>query len=322
MSLIRQALQSALDENGGIVPFDTFMGIALHHADDGYYARNIRGIGGRGDFTTMPQMTPVLGKAIGAWLLQEADARGWKNFHVIECGPGDGSLAADVMKSFGWLGRRRSTLHLVETSNPLCGLQKRKVRSAVWHTSVPEALAACGGKALVFHNEFFDAFPCRVLRCRGEDWDELHLEVSGGRLAEIFLPPKRPLPDSTIFSHAWPEGQRVEVFEAVRDWMREISAAWSEGAMLAIDYGGAAKDIYHRRPAGTLRAYRGHQRLTGDAVYELPGRQDVTADVNFDDLRAWARELGWEAGADQALADFAPGAPGGDAFRCAFFRRS
>ncbi len=320
MSVIRQALQSALDANAGRIPFDTFMGIALHDADDGYYARNIRGIGARGDFTTAPQMTPVLGRAIGAWLLREAGARGWRNFHVIECGPGAGLLAADVMKSFGWLGRRRAALHLVETSNPLRGLQTRKVRRAVWHTTVAEALAACGGMALVFHNEFFDAFPCRVFRKRGGTWDELHLEVSGGKLTEIFLPLRRILPDSAIFAHAWPGGQRVEVFESVRDWMRELAPAWHQGAMLAIDYGGTAKEIYHRRPGGSLRAYRAHQRLTGDAVYELPGRQDITADVNFDDLRTWADGLGWSAGDDQPLAEFAPGAPGGDAFRCAIFR--
>ncbi len=323
MSLIRQALQSALDEHGGIVPFDTFMGIALHHADDGYYARNIRGIGAGGDFTTAPQMTPVLGAAIGAWLRQEADARGWKNFHVIECGPGDGSLAAGVMKSFGWLGRRRITLHLVETSAPLRARQQQRLGRCKprWHTTIAGALGACGGNALVFHNEFFDAFPCRVFRKRADTWDELHLEVSGGRLTETFLPPRRPLPDSAIFAHAWPDGQRVEVLGSVRDWMQKLAPAWRHGAMLAIDYGGAAKDIYHRRPAGTLRAYRGHQRLTGEAVYELPGRQDITADVNFGDLRAWADDLGWSASGDQPLADFACATPGGGAFRFMVFRK-
>jgi hypothetical protein len=44
MSTVRQALQSALDENGGTIPFDAFMGIALHHPQDGYYTRNFRGI--------------------------------------------------------------------------------------------------------------------------------------------------------------------------------------------------------------------------------------------------------------------------------------
>jgi SAM-dependent MidA family methyltransferase len=91
--------------------------------------------------------------------------------------------------------------------------------------------------------------------------------------------------------------------------------------MLTIDYGGAAKEIYHRRPAGTLRAYRDQNRLHGESVYEQPGRQDITADVNFEDLAMWARELGWETSSFQSLAELAPDAPGADAFRCISFAK-
>lgn len=85
--------------------------------------------------------------------------------------------------------------------------------------------------------------------------------------------------------------------------------------MLVVDYGGKTDEIYNRRPAGTLRAYRGQQRLTGDEVYELPGRQDITADVNFDDLAMWGQELGLKASETIPLKDLAPAAPGADAFK-------
>ena len=97
--------------------------------------------------------------------------------------------------------------------------------------------------------------------------------------------------------------------------------ACREGAMLSVDYGGTAGEIYDRRPQGTLRAYRGQQRLTGAGVYELPGRQDITADVNFDDLARWAREFGWETGELKPLEKFAPGAPGAEAFRSITFSK-
>lgn len=315
MSTVRQALQSALDESGGKIPFDTFMGIALHHPEGGYYARNIRGIGALGDFTTVPQLTPALGEAIGRWLLEEARRRGWKRFNVIECGPGSGALAATVMKSFGWLGRRKVDFHLVEESEPLRSEQKARVRGT-WHATIEEALAVCDGRALIYHNEFLDAFPCRVFRKDADAWAELHLRVIDGELTETFLPPQRRPPDSQAFAPEWPEGQRIEVFESLRAWMKNLSAIWREGAMLSIDYGGRTGEIYHRRPQGTLRAYRGQQRLTGADVYELPGRQDITADVNFDDLQQWARNLGWEPGELTPLGKFAPGAPGAEAFRC------
>lgn len=320
MSTVRQALQSALDENGGVMPFDTFMGIALHHPQDGYYARNIRTIGTRGDFTTAPQLTPALGEAIGHWLRKEADRRGWQRFNVIECGPGSGALASAVMNNFGWFGRRKVDLHLVETSQPLREEQQKRVRGR-WHGTIEEALRACEGRALIYHNEFLDAFPCRAFRGENEKWTELHLKVTEGRLREVFLPPTRPLPSSTVFARAWPKGQRVEVFESVRDWMHTMAASWTSGAMLVVDYGGTTQEIYHRRPAGTLRAYRGQQRLTGDEVYELPGRQDITGDMNFDDLAMWGRELGWQTNEIKVLKEFAPDAPGADAFSSMTFTK-
>ncbi|MFZ9941426.1 MAG: hypothetical protein ACO3F7_04670 [Luteolibacter sp.] len=36
------------------IRFEEFMRRALHDPHDGYYARNIKGIGRRGDFTTAP----------------------------------------------------------------------------------------------------------------------------------------------------------------------------------------------------------------------------------------------------------------------------
>jgi SAM-dependent MidA family methyltransferase len=322
ISTVRQALQSALDENGGIIPFNVFMGIALHHPEDGYYVRNIRGIGARGDFTTVPQMTPALGRTVADWLRREAAARHWKTFHVIECGPGDGSLAENVMKSFGWLERRRISLHLVETSEPLRAQQHHKLgHKATWHRTIAEALVACGGRGLIYHNEFFDAFPCRIFRKEDNLWTEIHLKVTDGKLREVFLAPSRPPPDSDVFRRDWPDGQRVEVFESVHDWLRELSGSWRAGAMLTIEYGGTADEIYHRRLGGTLRAYRGQQRLTGGDVYELPGRQDITADVNFDDLQRWAREFGWKTEGMKSLEAIAPGAPGAEAFHCISFAK-
>ncbi len=320
MSTVRQALQSALDKNGGTIPFDAFMGIALHHIEDGYYPRNVRTIGRHGDFTTVPQLTPALGEAIGRWLRREAKQRGWQQCNVIECGPGSGALAAEVTKSFGWLGKRKLDLHLVETSEPLRAAQQERVHGT-WHPTIEEALAACEGRALIYHNEFFDAFPCRVFRNNGNLWTELHLQVTGGRLREVFLPPQLPLPASAIFTHHWPDQQRVEVFASIHRWMQAMAPYWHAGAMLSIDYGGKAEEIYRRRPAGTLRAYRNQERLHGESVYELPGRQDITADVNFEDLAMWAGELGWETSTLKSLAEFAPDAPGADAFRCISFEK-
>ena len=59
--------------------------------------------------------------------------------------------------------------------------------------------------------------------------------------------------------------------------------------MLTIDYGNTAEALYHRQPAGSLRGYFLQQRLEGLAIYQHPGLQDLTADVNFTDLIEWAK---------------------------------
>ena len=297
------------------------MRIALHHPQDGYYTRNVRRIGLAGDFTTVPQRAPSLGAIVARWLREESSSRNWRKYHIIECGPGSGTLAAQVMENFGWWERRRLTLHLVETSSLLKEQQQNLLRNfrVRWHDSIEAALAAAQGQALVYHNEFFDAFPCRIFQKQASRWLELHLQVQDGRLTEKWA--EQPLPDSTVFSLPWPDKQRIEIFTSVKDWLRGVNETWIGGSMLAIDYGGSSDLIYRRRPGGTLRAYRQQQRLTGASIYEVPGHQDLTADVNFDDLTRWARTLSWSVSPFTPLSSFAPDLPGAEAFQVVSFSK-
>ena len=109
--------------------------------------------------------------------------------------------------------------------------------------------------------------------------------------------PPAPLPDSSGFSENHPPGQWIEVHDSYRRWLTGWLPHWKAGRMLTIDYGSTAETLYRRRSRGTLRAYLMQQRLEGPEIYQNPGRQDLTADVNFTDLMNWsepwttAREL-------------------------------
>lgn len=98
--------------------------------------------------------------------------------------------------------------------------------------------------------------------------------------------------------------QRCELHESVREWLHGWVPEWKRGAMLTVDYGDTFPALYHRRPRGTLRAYLLHQRLEGMSIYENAGRQDITADVNFTDYRAWAAQLGLEEISFSSQAEF------------------
>lgn len=259
------------------------MDLALHDPRRGYYARRIQAVGRGGDFTTTPMLTPALGKAVAAWASNALRESGCRD--LIELGPGEGALAAAVLVGIPWLQRLRLRLHLVERSAPLREKQQARLGSKVlWHDSIESALAACGGRACIYSNEFADAFPVRRLRKDAQDtWSELHLNP-----AEEWLPCS-DLPDSSVFTQPYTPGQVVEVAEAYHHWLVAWLPSWQAGRMLTIDYGSPVASLYHRRPRGSIRAYFMQQRLEGPAIYENPGRQDLTADMNFTDLQHWAK---------------------------------
>ena len=148
---------------------------ALYHTEFGYYTANIREFGRRGDFTTWPALNEGLGRAIARWALENRPSRRWD---LIEIGAGSGELAASILKTIGRWSRPR--YHIVEISPPLRQIQQRRLgSSAIWDASVPEALAASRGTALILSNELVDAFPCRVFKKCPDGWRELALRLEG-----------------------------------------------------------------------------------------------------------------------------------------------
>lgn len=270
------------------IPFEQFMARALHDPQYGYYARRITAVGRRGDFTTAPMLSDAPARAIAAWAVRAVKETGCRN--LIEIGPGEGILAAAVLKHLPWHVRIRTRLHLVETSAPLAARQRELIGNrAAWHLGMTEALAACGGNAVIFSNELVDAFPVRRFQKTPEGWQELAVHFDDQRRAHESLLSPAPLPDSSGFLESHPVGQSIEVHDSYRRYLTGWLPEWKSGRMLTIDYGATAETLYHRRPRGTVRAYLLQQRLEGTAIYDNPGRQDLTADVNFTDLQNWSK---------------------------------
>lgn len=270
--------------------FDTFMQSALHDPEHGYYARKIRTVGHQGDFSTTATLSPTLGVAIAAraseWLRENPGS-----FHLIEIGAGDGSLAVAVIASLPFLQKLKLHYHIVETSEPLTKVQQDRLKKSrvSWHTNPRDALRASNGRALIFSNELVDAFPVRILQREGSDWRELHWENQRERFDHCHQPP-----ESSAINATHSEFHRVEIHESYRQWLEQWITGWREGEMITVDYGDTYPEIYHRRPHGTIRAFLLHQNITGPAIYENVGHQDLTADVNFTDLMGWGEELGLE----------------------------
>jgi SAM-dependent MidA family methyltransferase len=82
----------------------------------------------------------------------------------------------------------------------------------------------------------------------------------------------------------WPaEGNVAEVNLAGIEWLERTAATLCQGALLLLDYGYPAAELYAAaRRHGTLLTYRGHT-LGSDPLQHVGG-QDITAHVDFTSL--------------------------------------
>jgi SAM-dependent MidA family methyltransferase len=288
-------LRRILEKHGGRLRWSDWMQAALYDPESGYYTTAIRTVGHRGDFSTSATLSDGLGKAIATWIQRE-----WR-FHrrrlpLIEVGPGTGALHETILRHLPKVLRTALPSHLVETSPVLRRQQEITLashhRRIHWHSLLSEALQHCGGEALIFSNELADAFPASLLQLDNGSWLEVWLAISpSGSITECLEPAAHGLSSSAL-ALPWPEGQRIEILESWRQWLRTWTPSWSQGSLLTVDYGGSPESIYHRRPQGSARGYYRHAPVAAHDLYALTGRCDITTDVNFTDLRTWGEAAG------------------------------
>eukprot|EP01041_Mallomonas_annulata_P033993 gene33993-56692_t len=80
-------IRRAIDVAGGALRFDEFMSLALY-GPNGFYTGEGRA-GRRGDFLTSPEVGPLFGTVLAAWIEAEFDRLGRPDgFEVVEVGAG------------------------------------------------------------------------------------------------------------------------------------------------------------------------------------------------------------------------------------------
>lgn len=260
---------------------------ALYHPEFGYYAQHISDVGRGGDFSTSSTLNAILGDAVAAWLM----ARRREHFGdlpcvVIELGPGNGSLMRHVLHALDRAGERGLfSFGAVETSPVFRAALKFALaddRIEIFDTLV-QACESCDGRALVYSNEFVDAFPAVQLAWQQNDWREIYVGLDGEEPLESSKPLLRGI-DADAPTRVR-DDLRLFVHPSYHGWVRRSLSRLKAGAVLTIDYGRAY-------PSSECRAYRRHERLEGMDVYAWMGEQDVTCDVNFTDLQRWGEQLG------------------------------
>lgn len=262
-----------------------WMDAVLYHPRWGYYMRDRKKIGKDGDYYTSSALNPLFGEVLAEALCGFVTTLPPACRNIVELGGGEGRLAAAVLDALQQRPDVYETLtyYMVEKSPYHRRLQQdvlaRHADKVVYVEHV-QPLAPFFG--VVFSNEFFDALPVHALVARDGQWmevgvtwdDELRRFVekcvrcqNARLLAMVDEWGVRPTADT-----------RLEISLEAASWMEQLAKMLDTGYVLTIDYGYFSEDGTCR-PDGTVRGFQAHRLM--DDVWEHPGQQDVTADVNF-----------------------------------------
>jgi SAM-dependent MidA family methyltransferase len=279
--LIRQAVE----RQGGWLPFDRFMAMALYAPGMGYYARGDRQFGSLpssgSDFITAPELSPLFGAALAHQVAQALDA--CNGVEVWEFGAGSGALALQLLNA---LGSRLQRYTIVELSAPLRERQRASLAShgnAVrWVDALPDTM-----HGVVVGNEVLDAMPVQLLYFDGAAWFERGVAWANDGFAWAERATELRPPCESAF----PPDSVTEIHPQAEAFIGSVGERLKRGAAFFIDYGFPEAEYYHpQRHMGTLMCHRLHQADANPLV--LVGEKDITAHVNFTGIAVAAQAVG------------------------------
>src|SRR2546425_969794 len=262
-------------EAHGWISFARYMQLVLHEPGLGYYAADRAKFGRAGDFITAPGLGKLFGRTLARQLRQIGGP-------VLEIGAGSGALAEAL------LGESPREYLILETSAELRERQRARLGNRVQFIDrLPPRLAGA-----VIANEVVDAMPVHAVAWTERGIMERGVSLRDGKLVWAEKPASGELLEEARAIKV-PAPYQSEIGLAARAWMRTLGERLAEGAIFVIDYGFPRHEYYHpERAAGTLMCHHRH-RAHAD-VFARPGREDLTAHVDFSALALAAHEAGLE----------------------------
>jgi SAM-dependent MidA family methyltransferase len=278
-------------KHGGALSFHDFMELALYHPRHGYYSSGRPRYGRGGDYLTAPTASAWYTAVHRHWLVRLAADLG--PLTVVDVASGDGSYLTGLLEceTASFLKRAVS----VERSDALRALQDERFAGAAEVVSSLQEALPPQGAAVLHLSELYDAMPVHRVVQRDDGLKEMWVAAGGGKLVWQERAARPELGDY-LRRHgvSLEDGQIAEIdLHACGFHRRLLRWAGVRAAVLTLDYGYPAVRLYDSRGrrSGSLACYREH-RLTRDPL-DVPGEQDLTAHVNWDDLRRAAEAEGW-----------------------------
>ena len=285
LDVVRQAITA----EGGWLPFDRFMALALYQPGLGYYASSSRQFGsmpGSGsDFITAPELSPLFGQAVAAQVGQALAAGGWGA--VMEFGAGSGALAESLLDA---LGDAVADYAIVDLSGTLRARQQARLArfggQVRWLDALPAAF-----HGVVIGNEVLDAMPVQLLHFDGRQWHERGVAWHADGRPPALAWADRPTDLRPPLAAPFVPGTTTEIHPQAEAFVRTLAGVLQQGLALFIDYGFPEAEYYlPQRHGGTLMCHQAH-RADGNPLADV-GAKDITAHVNFTGIALAAQGAG------------------------------
>ena len=292
---LTRLIRTAIERNGGWLPFDRFMAMALYAPGLGYYANPGRKFGtlpqSGSDFVTAPELSALFGAALARQLAQALTAS--DTDELWEFGAGSGALAAQLLDALAGMGHAVRRYSIVELSGALRERQRERLAAhgatVQWVDALPDHMLG-----VVIGNEVLDAMPVQLLEFDGSKWFERGVIVAGDSPSvPAFAWATRPTRLFPPLDTAFPPGSVTEIHAQAEAFIATLAERLTCGAAFFIDYGFPQAEYYHpQRSGGTLMCHRAH-RADADPLVEV-GMKDITAHIDFTALALAAQDAGME----------------------------
>ena len=273
-----QALKNEIDNHGPMTIHHFMQKCVLH-----YYSRD-QIFGKDGDFVTAPEISQMFGELIGAWCADIWMQMGKpQEFRLIECGPGQGTLMADILRATKSVNGFHDAMIvvLVENSKELRQRQLKALDGVhiTWYSDWPQM--AGDSPMIVIGNEFLDALPIHQLQYNNGGWRERVVGMDGAGELTYGLAEPNPIALAGIPKDlpTPKEGDIFEVSISRRAFTEFVNnqISMSGGAALYIDYGHLESGY-----GDTLQAMKSHEFVP---VLETAGVAELTSHVDFAALK-------------------------------------
>lgn len=288
-SLALQALIAReITAQGGWLPFDRFMALALYAPGLGYYTGGREKFGqmpsGGSDFVTAPELSPLFGQALARQVAQALHATGTDE--IWEFGAGTGALALQLLDALGDSVRRYT---IVDLSGSLQARQRATLQAHAgklhWVSELPAQFSG-----VVVGNEVLDAMPVQLLVCTKGQW--LERGVASSNKGE-FVWQDRPTDLRPPMVIDGVHDYLTEIHRQAEAFVRTLGDRLHAGAAFLLDYGFPESEYYHpQRHMGTVMCHQAH-KADADPLVDV-GDKDITAHVNFTGVAVAAQDAGLE----------------------------